>query len=45
MINPNGHCLFDGPGARPADLGATALTPVRVDTPIVQLVIEPTLYR
>ncbi|KAA8887408.1 hypothetical protein F3087_17065 [Nocardia colli] len=45
VVNPNGHCLFDGPGAQPAALGATALTPVRVDTPLFQLVIEPTLYR
>ncbi|WP_405161858.1 hypothetical protein OG203_36955 [Nocardia sp. NBC_01499] len=43
VINPNGHCLFEGSGAKPAD--ATALTPVRVDTPVFQLVIEPTLYR
>ncbi|WP_433663026.1 hypothetical protein ACQPW1_13345 [Nocardia sp. CA-128927] len=45
VINPNGHCLFDGAGADPADLGATALTPIRVDTPVFQLVIEPKLYR
>ncbi|MFF2554007.1 hypothetical protein ACFVUS_23620 [Nocardia sp. NPDC058058] len=45
VINPNGHCVFAGPGTDPAALDATALAPVRVDTPIFDLVIEPTLYR
>ncbi len=45
VINPNGHCVFAGPGTDPATLDATALAPVRVDTPLFDLVIEPTLYR
>ncbi|WP_069164332.1 hypothetical protein [Nocardia altamirensis] len=45
VINPNGHCLFDGAGARPADLDAIVLPPVRIDTPVLQLVVEPTVYR
>lgn len=45
VINPNGHCVFSGPGAEPTALDATALAPVRVDTPYFDLVIEPTLYR
>ncbi|MFJ4649999.1 hypothetical protein ACIP5Y_01855 [Nocardia sp. NPDC088792] len=44
VINPNGHCVFAGPDTDPATLTPTALTPVRVNTPFFDLVIEPTLY-
>ncbi|RDI67893.1 hypothetical protein [Nocardia pseudobrasiliensis] len=45
VVNPNGHCYFDGPNAVSGDLTPTALTPVRIDTSAFQLTIEPTLYR
>lgn len=45
VVNPNGHCVFAGPGTDTAALTATAVTPVRVDVPFFDLVIEPTLYR
>lgn len=45
VLNPNGHCLFEGAGARPAELDATALRPIQVRTPVFELVVEPTLYR
>lgn len=43
VVNPNGHCVFAGAGAAPT--AGRALAPVRVDTPLFQLVIEPTVYR
>ncbi|MBF6064238.1 hypothetical protein IU500_21280 [Nocardia terpenica] len=45
VVNPNGHCRFGAPHTNPTALQPTSLTPVRVDTPNFQLVIEPTLYR
>ncbi|MGY2060739.1 hypothetical protein ACW9HQ_38235 [Nocardia gipuzkoensis] len=45
VVNPNGHCYFDGPNAAAGELTATAPAPVRIDTPAFQLTVEPTLYR
>ncbi|AHH21506.1 hypothetical protein NONO_c67390 [Nocardia nova SH22a] len=43
VINPNGHCVFSAPGDDSAT-APTRLAPVRVDSPLFRLVIEPTLY-
>ncbi len=43
VLNPNGHCVF-GAVDDPA-LSATALAPIRIDTPGFQLVIDPALSR
>jgi len=45
VVNPNGHCVFDGPTAAAGHPTATALPAVHVDTPGFQLVIEPTVRR
>lgn len=45
IINPNGHCVFTGPGADPTTANATTLAPARIDSPIFDLIIEPTVYR
>jgi hypothetical protein len=42
VVNPYGHCVFAGPGRAPAV--GRALAPVVVDTPLLQLIIAPTLY-
>ncbi len=45
VVNPNGHCLFDGPTAAASHATTTALPGVHVDTPVFQLVIQPTVRR
>jgi hypothetical protein len=42
VINPNGHCLF---ARATVPARRIAVSPLRIDTPVFQLVIEPTLYR
>ncbi|MGW4369017.1 hypothetical protein ACWEKT_25555 [Nocardia takedensis] len=42
VLNPNGHCLFTGPG--PAPNRTTTSSPVRVDTELVELAIDPILH-
>lgn len=45
VVNPNGHCLFDGPAPSAHYASITSLPPVRIETSVLQLVIEPTVRR
>lgn len=45
IVNPNGHCLFEGNGFAESGATATNLTPIAVDTSVFALTIEPTLLQ